>query len=121
MSSPDCSCRPQTEALQAKRDAFSRQFADDGALMKSIASKYPDGTTSADLRDFEILSTGKPPFRAGSRSDDLDFDGMVKEAGYRLFGKSTRWPPARQCEPPGVRQRADADCGLGSKFRQDIV
>ena len=90
MSSPDCSCRPQTEALQAKRDAFSRQFADDGALMKSIASKYPDGTTSADLRDFEILSTGKPPFRAGSLSDDLDFDGMVKEAGYRLFGKSTR-------------------------------
>ena len=58
--------------------------------MKSVAARYWDGTTSADLRDLELLGTGKPPFRAGSLSDDLDFDGMVKEARYRLFGRSTR-------------------------------
>ena len=90
MNSPECSCRPHTDALQAKRDAFLRQCEDGRAVMKNVADKYPDGTTSADLRDLELLGTGKPSFRAGSFSDDLDFDGMVKEARSRLFGRSTR-------------------------------
>ena len=56
--------------------------------MKSVAAKYLDGTTSADMRDLEL--TGKPPYPAGCLSNALDFDGMGKEASYRLFGKSTR-------------------------------
>ena len=90
MNSSECPCQPHTEAQQEKHDAFLRQFEDSKAVMKNVANKYPDGTTSADLRDLELLGTGKPPFRAGSLSDDLDFDGMVKEASYRLFGTSTR-------------------------------
>ena len=57
--------------------------------MKSVAARYLDGTTRTDLRDLEILSAGKPPYQAGYLSDVLDFDGMVKEASYRLFGTST--------------------------------
>ena len=55
-------------ARQEKHDAFLRQFEDSKAVMKNVADKYPDGTTSADLRDLELLGTGKPPFRAGSLS-----------------------------------------------------
>ena len=90
MNSPECSCRPHTDALQAKRDAFLRQCEDGRASMKSVAARYLDGTTRTDLRDLEILSAGKPPYQAGYLSDVLDFDGMVKEASYRLFGTSTR-------------------------------
>ena len=92
MNSSECPCQPHTEAQQEKHDAFLRQFEDSKAVMKNVADKYPDGTTSADLRDLELLGTGKPPFRAGSLSDDLDFDGMVKEARYRLFGRSDGRP-----------------------------
>ena len=92
MNSSECPCQPHTEARQAKHDAFLRQFEDSKAVMKNVADKYPDGTTSTDLRDLELLGTGKPPFRAGSFSDDLDFDGMVKEARYRLFGRSDGRP-----------------------------
>ena len=66
MNSSECPCHPHTEALQEKRDAFLRQYEDGRALMENVADKYPDGTTSADLRDLELLGTGKPPFRAGS-------------------------------------------------------
>ena len=66
MNSSECPCQPHTEARQEKHDAFLRQFEDSKAVMKNVADKYPDGTTSADLRDLELLGTGKPPFRAGS-------------------------------------------------------
>ena len=88
MNSPECSCRPHTAALQEKHDAFLRQCEDGRALIKSVAAKYLDGTTSADMRDLEL--TGKPPYPAGCLSNVLNFDGMGKEASYRLFGKSTR-------------------------------
>ena len=68
MNSSECPCQPHTEARQEKHDAFLRQFEDSKAVMKNVADKYPDGTTSADLRDLELLGTGKPPFRAGSLS-----------------------------------------------------
>ena len=57
--------------------------------MTEIIAKYPDHATGADLRDLD-LSWKKPPYPADCLGQVLDFDGMVKEAGYRLFGKSTR-------------------------------
>ena len=91
MSSPECSCRPHTAALQAKHDAFVRRYQDDDdALLESISEAHPDGATSAHLCDLETAQRGKPHAVAGQMRDLLDFDRMVRLARFLLFDKSMR-------------------------------
>ena len=97
MNSSDCPCSPSeltTALLQEKRDAFLRQFEDGewplGAVLRDVATRYPDDTTRAELIYLELQIEWKPPFPAGCLDRVLDFDGMVQEASYRLFGRSVR-------------------------------
>ena len=77
MSSPECSCRPHTAALQAKHDASVRRYQDDDdALLESISEAHPDGATSAHLCDLETAQRGKPHAVAGQmrESDPISLD-----------------------------------------------
>ena len=89
MSSSECSCRPQTAALQAKHEAFLRRYWDDDeSLLESISKAHPNGATSADLRGRETSRRGKPHTIAGRMSHALDFDRMVKLARLLLLDRS---------------------------------
>ena len=95
MNGPECPCRPAPVStdLQAKRDAFIGRYGDDAgawdAIHWDIASTHPDGATSAYMHFKKLSGKGKPPYPAGCLAGVLDFDEMVKEASYRLFGRST--------------------------------
>ena len=95
MNGPECPCRPAPVStdLQAKRDAFIGRYGDDAgawdAIHWDIASTHPDGATSAYIHFKKLSGKGKPPYPGGCLAGVLDFDGMVKEASYRLFGRST--------------------------------
>ena len=85
-----CPCHPTPEDAadrQRKREAFCRKYENFIELLKSVAAKYPDDTTSADLLALETFGAEKPKYPAGCLSQALDFDGMVAEASYHLFGK----------------------------------
>ena len=94
MNGPECPCRPGAASadLQAKRDAFIGRYGDDAGAWDvihwDIASTHPDGATSAYLHRKKLSGEGRPPFPAGCLAGVLDFDGMVMEASYRLFGRS---------------------------------
>ena len=91
MSSPECSCRLQTPALQAKYEAFVRRHQDgDEALLESISKAHPDGGTSADLYARKTSQQGKPPAHAGRMRCVFDFDRMVTAANHLLFDRSLR-------------------------------
>ena len=88
-----CPCHPEPEDAadrQLKREAFYRKCENAKELLKSVAVKYGDETTIADLYDLGSRIPTKPPYPADSLSAVLDFDGMVKEVGYRFFGKMIR-------------------------------